>query len=444
MSLQRRLHFSLATSLILLMAIMGSILFALASQLTEQFVLTRLQHDGDSLLSAITFDAQNEIQIASERLSAIYDRPLSGHYYQILTNNKTTLASRSLWDTRLQVEALAAGEVSHWLSAGPGDQQLLIWSAGFIKQQQLLTLVVAEDISPLRHTLTIYSAGLIGLTFVFLIMLLTIQRYIVRRSFRPLYKLSDELAQLESGEIDQLTVQVPDEVRPLVIEVNRLLSLMGQRLQRSRSALGNLAHALKTPLNLLTQLADSEEAQTPTELKQELKQYSAQLSQLIDHELKRARLAGSGGTAQCFEAANELPPLIELLKRIYNDKSINIEASYPETAIAQLDRNDMMELLGNLLDNASKWAKHKITCRIEAGEIITITVEDDGPGVSKEQMEKLTQRGSRIDESQPGHGLGLAIVNEIVELYHGSLQLDRSEKLGGLRVIVQLKQTALE
>ncbi len=441
MSLQRQLYISLTSSLILLMAIMSVILFTIAGQLTEQFVLTRLQHDGESLLGAVTIDEQGQIKIASDRLSIIYNRPLSGHYYQILVNDHAPQVSRSLWDTTLQADVVEPGEVSSWLTTGPDDQHLLIWSAGYIKQQHVITIIVAEDISPLQQTLTRYSSGLIGLTFVFLIMLLMIQRYIVRRSFLPLHKLSNEIAQLESGEIEQLTEQVPDEVRPLVGEVNRLLSLMGQRLQRSRTALGNLAHALKAPLNLLTQLADSEDVQALPELKQELKKYSGQLGQLIDHELKRARLAGSGGAAQRFEAANELPPLIDLLKRIYNDKSIEIETSYPQAAIQHLDRNDMMELLGNLLDNASKWAKHKIICRIEADDFVTVTVEDDGPGVSEEQLEKLTQRGSRIDESQPGHGLGLSIVKEIVELYDGVLILDCSPELGGLRVQASLSVT---
>ncbi|MCW8922803.1 MAG: HAMP domain-containing histidine kinase [Gammaproteobacteria bacterium] len=421
---------------------MGSLLFTIAGQLTEQFVLSRLQHDGESLLSAVNFDAQGQLKISGDRLSDIYERPLSGHYYQVLTKDAAPVVSRSLWDTTLQANLLVPGEVSNWLTIGPDDQHLLIWSAAYLKQQQSITIVVAENLSPLQQTLTRYSAALTGLTFVFLIILLLIQRYIVRRSFRPLDKLSNEIAQLEAGEIDQLTERVPDEVRPLVIEVNRLLSLMGRRLQRSRTALGNLAHALKAPLNLLTQLADSEAVRALPELKQELKEYSGQLSQLIDHELKRARLAGSGGAAQRFDAADELPPMIELLKRIYSDRHINIDASYPQTPIQNLDRNDMTEMLGNLLDNACKWARHKIICRIEVTDFVTVIVEDDGVGVTEQQLEKLTQRGSRIDESLPGHGLGLSIVNEIVELYHGSLQLEHSEELGGLCVTAKLKLTS--
>ncbi|MCW8830610.1 MAG: ATP-binding protein, partial [Gammaproteobacteria bacterium] len=146
---------------------MGSLLFTIAGQLTEQFVLSRLQHDGESLLSAVNFDAQGQLKISGDRLSDIYERPLSGHYYQVLTKDAAPVVSRSLWDTTLQANLLVPGEVSNWLTIGPDDQHLLIWSAAYLKQQQSITIVVAENLSPLQQTLTRYSAALTGLTFVF-------------------------------------------------------------------------------------------------------------------------------------------------------------------------------------------------------------------------------------------------------------------------------------
>jgi signal transduction histidine kinase len=266
-----------------------------------------------------------------------------------------------------------------------------------------------------------------------------VQHYIVRRSFQSLNAIKNELRQLEQGAIRQLICQAPLEVQPLVTEVNRLITLMDQRLQRSRNALGNLAHALKGPLNLITQICDNETLKQYPDIRNELLQHTKVLQQLIDHELKRARLAGTGGSGQYFQPQDELPSLEKLLQRLYEHKSLQIHHQYPDHALGDTDRNDMLELLGNLLDNACKWANNKVVYSIQQDQHITITVEDDGPGCSNEQLKILTQRGVKLDESVPGHGLGLAIVKDIVNLYNGEMQFDRSPELGGLRIIIKLR-----
>jgi signal transduction histidine kinase len=435
-SLERRLHLGLAISLIALMGLMGWLLITLAQQLTVTFISSRLEHDAESLLSTLQFDGSGQPLLNETKLPGIYSQPLSGHYYLIITQDTPPLRSRSLWDASITAASLPPGETHHWRTNGPSDQTLLVWAGGYFKQGQLLTLVVAEDLSPLRQRLLYYSGLFTGLTLIFLLVLLLIQRRIVRRSFQPLHQLSDEIRRLEKGEIEQLTSEVPQEVQPLVIEVNRLLRMMAQRLHRSRTAMGNLAHALKGPLNLLTQLSDSEPLETHPAVRQELQQYTAQLRRLIDHELKRARLAGSGGPGQRFIPAQEMPALVELLKRIYKQKTLQFDCHYPEGYLANSDRDDMLELLGNLLDNACKWASSQVGCTIVVDKEIILTVEDDGPGCSEQQIESLTQRGSRIDESKPGDGLGLAIVSDIAQLYHARLLFDRSPGLGGLRVQV--------
>lgn len=437
-SLERRLQVALSTSVVILMALLGWLVITMAQQLAEEFALTRLQHDGESLLAALQFDTSGKASLNNEQISAIYRRPLSGHYYQIYFTSDEQISSRSLWDNRLEVTLINPGATRQWHSSGPAEQQLLLWAAGYTKQGQHLTLVVAEDITVLQQNLTQYSIGFAALTLFFLAVLLLLQRRIVRRSLQPLHQLSRELDQLERGEIEKLTDEVPQEIRPLVIEVNRLLELMGQRLQRSRSALGNLAHALKGPLNLLTQLADGPDVAQNSQLRSELLRYTGQLRELIEHELKRARLAGGGGAAQRFDMAEELPALIELLRRIYSNKEITFETEYPQGTIQHYDRNDLLELIGNLLDNACKWSNGRIAMLINEGDSFTVSVEDDGPGIAEDEIVKLMQRGGRLDESQPGHGLGLAIVRDIVELYHGEIFLSHSPKLGGLKVSIRL------
>ncbi|HEX5635472.1 MAG TPA: sensor histidine kinase, partial [Gammaproteobacteria bacterium] len=326
-----------------------------------------------------------------------------------------------------------------WHDDGPANQALLVWSGGYIKQDRHITIAVAEDLSPLQRQLRYYSALFAGITLLFLGVLLIVQRYIVRRSFQSLNAIKNELRQLEQGTVRQLISQAPIEVQPLVTEVNRLITLMDQRLQRSRNALGNLAHALKGPLNLITQICDNETLKQYPDIRNELLQHTKVLQQLIDHELKRARLAGTGGSGQYFQPQDELPSLEKLLQRLYEHKSLQIHHEYPDHALGDTDRNDMLELLGNLLDNACKWANTKVVYSIQQDQHITITVEDDGPGCSDEQLKILTQRGVKLDESVPGHGLGLAIVKDIVNLYNGEMQFDRSPELGGLRVIIKLR-----
>ncbi len=435
-SLEQRLHIGLGLSLILLMGLMGWLIYDQNQRLVNDFVVSRLEHDGEGILATLQLDAEGKTTLIEGRLSAIYNQPLSGHYFLILSETGEALRSRSLWDAELTGERLAPGERRVRRITGPAEQPLLLWAGGYRKGKQIVTIIVAEDISRLQKRLLHNALLLLALTLVFLFLVLFIQRRIVRRSFAPLRQLGREIKQLERGEIDKLTEAVPQEVQPLVAEVNRLLMVMGRRLDRSRNALGNLAHALKRPLNLLTQLADYSE--TPATLKQELHQHTAELQQLVEHELIRARLAGSGSAGQRFNPAEELPALIAVLERIYHDKTIEFDCHYPQQNLTNIDRHDLLELFGNLLDNAAKWAKGRVHCSIEQNEAIHIIVEDDGSGVSDKELADLTQRGRRIDESLPGHGLGLAIVKEIVELYHGTMQLDRSPVLDGLRIQLSL------
>ena len=435
-SLTQRLHIGLGLSLILLMGLIGWLIYDQNQRLVDDLVVSRLQHDGEGLLAALQFDAEGKVTLAEGSISAIYRQPLSGHYYLIVTEKNEVLRSRSLWDVELGSEKLAAGVQKMRRIIGPSEQPLLLWAGGYRKGGQNITIMVAEDLSLLEQRLLENAMLLLLLTVIFLFLILFIQRRIVRDSFVPLRQLGREIEQLERGDIDQLTEAVPLEVQPLVVEVNRLLMVMGRRLDRSRNALGNLAHALKGPLNLLMQLADDK--QTPTTLKQELHQHTSALQQQIEHELIRARLAGAGSAGQRFNPAEELPALISVLERVYHDKKIKFDCDYPEQNLNNVDRHDLLELLGNLLDNAAKWAKTNVRCSIEQSDAIRIVVEDDGMGVSEQELAALTQRGHRIDESQPGHGLGLAIVKEIVELYDGTLKLDSSPELGGLRVQLSL------
>ena len=268
---------------------------------------------------------------------------------------------------------------------------------------------------------------------------------LIRRIIRPIDNARNELQDIQAGKRHQIVQSVPSEFQPLVDEINALLKTNEQRLQRSRNATGNLAHALKTPLTVLTQLADSKEVKQTPELAKELQQISLQIQNTINHELKHARLAGASLAGKRLNISQELKELIRVLEKIYAHKSIHIEMLFPkrdtEEITIQADREDMMELFGNLLDNACKWAEKTIKVSVFVDQGLYFSVEDDGQGIAIDKLQGLTQRGVRLDENTPGHGLGLSIVNDIVKQYDGTINFEPSSKLKGLKVLVYLNVT---
>lgn len=439
-SLERSLQVGLSLSLVLLIGALWAVGNQAIKGLTEDFVVSRLEHDAESLLAALLIDA-DKTRVRWRHIDQIYSQPLSGHYYVVRLDNGNTLTSRSLWDQSMAVEQLPAGQSRRLHTAGPSGQHLLVWIKGFRKQGHSVTIAVAEDLSSVKAQRDRFMGAFALLAFAGLVLLLAIQHLVVRRSFRRLEPLCDDIRQLEQGKTDRLSDDVPTEILPLVQEFNHLLSLLAQRLERSRNALGNLTHALKGPLNLLVQHFDSEADSHSSHRISQARTQVERIRQLMERELKRARLAGNGIQSQQFDPHVELPDLIGVLQQVHQARHLTIDYQADPNLPPFGDREDMLELLGNLLDNACKWAGSRVLCRLSGDEeAIQISVEDDGQGLSDEDLEKLTQRGIRLDETVEGHGLGLAIAKDIVKLYAGSLGFRRSSGLGGLEVLINLPQ----
>jgi signal transduction histidine kinase len=268
--------------------------------------------------------------------------------------------------------------------------------------------------------------------------LIAIQSLIVQLSFRPLHRVRHDITRLERGEISQIGEAVPTEVRPVVQEMNRLLRVLEERLRRSRNALGNLAHALKTPLTLVMQLAERDDMDKAPEARAQLREYTTILHHRLERELRRARLAGGASANQRLVLDDEIPPLVETVRSLHPDMDFDIICSIPNQTVFRGDREDILELLGNLLDNACRWARHQIAITIDQTSRLYLTVEDDGPGCPADVLQHLAKRGVRLDESISGHGLGLAICKDIVQQYNGDIVFGRSSQLGGFLVEVTL------
>lgn len=438
-SLQRLLQLGLTLSLMLLMGMLWWVGSLAVQKLGEDLIGSRLEHDAESLLVAMVFKDTVPLRVQLEHINPIYKRPFSGHYYIIHFADGSVQNSRSLWDQTIELQTVVPGAVSQWHAAGPSDQKLLVWARHYQKQGQTFTLAVAEDLTPLDSHLSLFQWTFAVLSLAVLSVLLIVQHYVIRRSFKRLDVVCSEIESLEQGEIAALSQDVPDEILPLVQEFNRLLALLAQRLDRSRNSLGNLAHALKGPLNLLVQYLDSKELDRYPALKAQMQAQQERIQKLMERELKRARLAGSGSPGYRFNAQQELPDLIGVLKQVHHKRPLNIQCQVTADTPAFGDREDMLELMGNILDNACKWADSKVCCTVSGSDVIKIIIEDDGPGCSEQEISQLAQRGVRLDETVAGHGLGLAITKDIVKLYNGKIDFCQSKKLGGLSVLIELK-----
>lgn len=439
-SLKKKLSWSLTLSLVALLTLQWFVVTYAISSLTKNQLVDRLQRESENLLSIANFSPTGELLIDADRMGAIYQLPLSGHYYILSTQHRQYI-SRSLWDASLSIPALAAGQVKKLILPGPEQQTLLVVLHGYRKQNQVITIAVAENIEPLqaniRHFQLLYGAiSALGLAII-----LWVQRQMVLNALKPLQKIQENLSELERGEASQLDLASPLEITPLVVQINSLLNAMDKKYQRSRVSIGNLSHSLKTRLTLLNQTAEQLNTDSLAESKSAIYKSTEAMHSIIERELKRARLIGDIRPGQQVDLKQSVTELVNTLNQIYSQKNIRIKWEIVANPQFKGDREDLMEMLGNLLDNACKWSKGQVSLKIIGGENTAFIVEDDGIGASTDDTDLLTRRGYRADESLPGSGLGLAIVSDIVESYNGVLAFSHSTTLGGLSVRIQFNQT---
>lgn len=435
-SLKGRLTWGLMLSLIVLLTLQWAVVTYAINKLTETQLIQRLQREGETLLAGTYFDASGQLTMDSKRLSAIYQRPFSGHYYVIFSAQQRQ-TSRSLWDTDLKLGTLKAGEQKRLYLQGPEQQPLLVVVHGYKKQEHLITIAIAENLTELQASMTRFQIIYALVSLAGLIALLLIQRLIVANALLPLRSIQENIVKLGRGEVSQIETNGPAEVAPLIEELNRLLTAMHDKSRRSRESLGNLAHALKTKLTLLNQTAEHPEINALPEIRRNIYAATDAISQSIERELKRARLIGDTHPMRRVDLKAEIAQLTHTLRLMYADKAVNITWEVSENSQFNGDQEDLLEMLGNLLDNACKWCRRNVSLTVSGADAPVFIVEDDGPGCAESELNLLTRRGFRADESKPGSGLGLAIVYDIVSSYGASLTFGRSAALGGLHTEVR-------
>ncbi|MDH5445100.1 MAG: ATP-binding protein [Gammaproteobacteria bacterium] len=438
-SLQNRLGSGLIISLLLAFSALWFVVSEGVQFLAEEYIASRLQHDAESLLSQLKQDKSGVLKLSDSQIDSVYTKPFSGHYYQI-NIEKQIIKSRSLWDSLLQAVSVETGQQLRSYHAGPNQQQLLVMHYGFEKQGKTIQIHIAEDLNPVTASIREFNIRFAITALLMLMVLVIVQMFIMRRSLKTLRIIRDELSQLQEGKISQLSRCPLIELHPLVDEINHMLTNMSQRLRRSRGSLGDLAHSIKRPLTVIQQHIEQAE-NVPVELRNSMLEQLSDINQLTERTLKRASLAGDQHGVTRFSFSTDVDALIKTLELMYSTSNVHIDQKVDSDISYHIDRQDMLELLGNLLDNACKWANSRVMLSISQNGALNICVEDDGPGIDQTDKEQLAKRGSRLDESKPGYGLGLGIATDIVEEYGGTIHYSRSQELGGFKVDISLSET---
>lgn len=449
-SLGARLFLSAAICCALVLLLAGFGLTTFYRRSAERGFDERLSVYVKELIADLAAPPETERQAIGDLGEPRFDLPLSGWYWQIIRldgERPTIRASRSLVGGQLPklldqpIAPNARGLRESYIS-GPDDRSLRILEREIdVGEDGRFTVAVAApsdeidaDIRDFRLALTM-TFLLLGLALV----ASTIAQ--VRFGLRPLVRLGAAVGMVRTGEKPRIIGQYPPDLAPLAGELNQLIDANHEILDRARTQVGNLAHALKTPLSVMLNEAEADggEGQLP----QTVKSQAAIMRDQVQYYLDRARAAAlSGALGGVTEVAPALDALIRTFTKISQGRGIAGSHSVPARVRFRGEKQDFEEMLGNLLDNAFKWAKATVKVSLAAPEEgkpgqIVLLIDDDGPGLPEEALADVLKRGRRLDEATPGSGLGLSIVVDLAKLYGGELSLQRSP-LGGLRACLVL------
>ena len=390
-----------------------------------------------SLLNSAEIGPEGEVIFNREPADQRFIEPYSGLYWQVSARGREPFSSRSLWDRQLAFGSPHDDKGVHtYDSVQFGDERLRLVERDVMlpKSPVRWRFQVAqtrdgldEQITTLRRTL-VRSFALLGVGLLALAALQTLYGLL------PLRRIRVEIARMRAGQSNRVAGAMPVEVAPMVEELNALIAHNERQAEEARRHAGNLAHALKTPLTVIMNAATAH----AEDLDETVIREARTMRRQVDHHLARARAVGRRGSAH---SRAEVWPSLESVERAVGRlyRHVRIDVTGPKTLAVHVERQDLDELLGNLIENAAKYGGGSVfvTVGSQAG-FVEFLVEDDGTGIPEEERERIFDRGVRLDTGKPGTGLGLAIVRDVAEIYEGTVSLEESEDLGGLLVRLRL------
>lgn len=446
-SLAFRLFVAAAAWIVVVLVVAGVVLLSFYQHATERSFDERLHVYLKTLVADIAGADVGDRTAPGAMGEPRFELPLSGWYWQITRLDKPeSNGSKSLFEATLPSLAdldipAEPGGVREGYIKGPDDRRLRaverLIDLGEDGRYRVTLAGAADEIDSdiadfqyaLLLTFTALGVGLLAAIFLQ-----------VRFGLRPLSRISGALAAMRAGQATKLPPDLPDEIVPLARELDALVDANREVVERARTHVGNLAHALKTPLSVIANEAGSA---PHSPLVEQVDRQVAIMRTQIDHHLQRARIAAAVSVVGTVtEIAPVIDGLVRAMEKIHAVKRLKISTQVDPSLRFRGEKQDIEEMTGNLIDNACKWAIGEVAIRAEPLQIdgavfARITIDDDGPGLSPEKRVEASQRGKRLDETKPGTGLGLAIVQDLVSLYGGRFAMDEAP-IGGLRAVLDV------
>ncbi|MCP5158054.1 MAG: hypothetical protein H6975_01360 [Gammaproteobacteria bacterium] len=413
-------------------------------------VQDRLQAQVYMLLGAVDMNAFDRLTLPQALPEARFSTPDSGLYADVMdAKGNLVWRSPSLLGMALPffpaVRNLGDTQFASLEASNGAPLFLLAFTVSWEitpNQYRLYTFRVAETQWDFLDQLWSFRRSLWGWLLAATGVLLTVQGLILRWSLKPLRRVATEVTEIEAGQRIELSGDYPEELRPLTTNLNTLVRQGRTLLERYRNALGDLAHSLKTPLAVLRGALDN--STSPEELRHVLDEQLERMNRTVDYQLQRAAASGRIALSVPLPVAPLTRRILDSLAKVYVERALDLQCAVQKNTVFHGDEGDLLEILGNLADNACKWAHRQVVVRARSAEYdgraeLVVEVEDDGPGIPIEQAPLLLDRGQRADPTVAGHGIGLAVVRDLVEeVYYGQLEIGRGT-LGGALVRARLR-----
>lgn len=448
-SLRLRLLIGAAIWVAVTVLITGAAIFYLFRSSVERDTRADLEASLDRLAALIEPEAEGAL-LREPLPDPRYELPYGGVYWQVQELDGAVVErSRSLWDYELPIPAATTDQQQLATLAGPDGQALAALSRRVdfdaAADQRTYLITVAEDRSILDQTISEFGGDMALALLTLGLATLAAAWLVVQTGLSPLDAVRRGVEGIRRGAAEKLVDSYPAEVMPLVGEVNELLSLRDKSVEFARSRAADLAHGLKTPLQVLTATADKLRKAGDRANATAIDDILAEMSDRIDYQLRLARLRLRAQSDVISTSLNTvLSRTVSVIRQTHEGESLAWNVETGTDVAVDIDSHDLLELVGVLLENAAKWAKSRVDVTVrEGGGSVEVTIADDGPGLTEEQITRLGVRGRRLDESRRGSGFGMAIAMEILELNNASAVLGRSEH-GGLSVTLRLPTTRAE